>query len=84
MRDVVLFSIARVLVFLLPFAVLAAIGLELWVAALIAAAIGLCVSYIFLAPLRHRVAERLAASRAAKPAPGADEAAEDGDGTPTS
>ncbi len=77
MRAWLLFSVARVLAFAVPFAVLFAIGLEWWIAALIAAVVGFCVSYIFLRPLRNRVALQLAEARNAAPKPSADEEAED-------
>lgn len=80
MRAWLLFSVVRVLVFAVPFGVLFAIGLDWWVAALLAAAIGFCVSYIFLRPLRDRVALQLAHARAAAgpaPAAGSDEDVED-------
>lgn len=72
-----LFSVVRVLVFAVPFAVLYAIGLEWWIAALIAAVVGFCVSYIFLRPLRDRVARQLADARSAAAQPTRDEEAED-------
>lgn len=76
MRAVLLFTLVRILAFAVPFAILFALGLEWWVAALIAAVVGFCVSYIFLRPLRDRVALQLAAARStAKPS--ADETAED-------
>ncbi|MGB3909884.1 MAG: DUF4229 domain-containing protein [Pseudolysinimonas sp.] len=76
MRTVLLFSALRVLVFAIPFGILLAIGLEWWAAALIAAVVGFCVSYIFLRPLRDKVALQLVEARTPKPASG-DEAAED-------
>lgn len=78
-REVVLFSILRVLVFAAPFGILYAVGLDWIWAALIAAVVGFCVSYIFLRPLRDRVSMRLAASRDASKTAKArtDEAAED-------
>jgi len=72
-----LFSALRVLVFAIPFGILFALGLEWWLAALIAAVIGFCVSYIFLRGLRDRVAVQLAEARSAAPKPSADEQAED-------
>ena len=63
-RAWILYSIVRVLVFAVPLGILLVIGLEWWIAALVAAAIGLCVSYIFLRPLRDQVASQLAAARA--------------------
>lgn len=77
MRAVLLFTALRVLVFAVPFGILYALGLEWWLAALIAAVVGFCVSYIFLRPLRDRVATQLAAARTAAPKPTADEEAED-------
>jgi uncharacterized membrane protein len=75
-RAVLLFSALRVAAFAIPFGILFAIGLEWWVAALIAAVVGFCVSYIFLRPLRDRVAVQLAEARST-PKPTADETAED-------
>jgi uncharacterized membrane protein len=77
MRAWVLFSAVRVLVFAVPFGILFALGLEWWIAALVAAVIGFCVSYIFLRPLRERVALQLAGARDAAPKPTRDEEAED-------
>ncbi|WP_309710616.1 DUF4229 domain-containing protein [Pseudolysinimonas sp.] len=77
MRAWLLFSALRVLVFAVPFAILYALGLEWWLAALIAAVVGFCLSYIFLRPLRDRVASQLAEARSAAPKPTDDEAAED-------
>lgn len=77
MRDWLLFSALRVLAFAIPFGILYALQLEWWIAALVAAAVGFCVSYIFLRPQRDRVARKLAEARAATPKPGADEDAED-------
>ena len=78
-----LFSALRVLVFAIPFGILFAIGLEWWVAALIAAVVGFCVSYIFLRPLRDRVALQIVAARGTSKV-SADEAAEDLPPTPPS
>lgn len=77
MRAVLLFSAVRVLVFAIPFAILFALGLEWWIAALIAAVVGFCVSYIFLRPLRERVALQLAEARSAAPRASSDDEAED-------
>ena len=77
MRAVVIYSILRVLAFAVPFGVLYAMGFEWWIAALVAAAIGFCLSYIALRPLREQVAVQLAASRAGRRPPRSDEAAED-------
>jgi ABC-type bacteriocin/lantibiotic exporter with double-glycine peptidase domain len=80
-RAVVLFSVVRVIVFVVPFGILFAIGLEWWVAALVAAVLGFCVSYIFLRPLRDRVAQKIVEARGTQTA-SADEAAEDGPPAP--
>lgn len=77
MRAWLLFSAVRVLVFAIPFAILFALGVDWWIAALIAAVVGFCVSYIFLRGLRDRVALQLAESRSAAPKSSADEEAED-------
>ena len=77
MRAWLLFSAVRVLVFAVPFAILFALGLDWWIAALIAAVVGFCVSYIFLRGLRDRVALQLAEARSAAPKRSADEEAED-------
>lgn len=76
-RAWVLYSIARVLVFAVPFGILYAIGLDWWIAALIAAAVGFCVSYIFLRGLREGVTTQLAGRRE-RLTPSSDEEAEDG------
>jgi hypothetical protein len=77
MRDWLVFSTVRLLAFVVPFVVLMLADLDWWVAALGAAVIGFCVSYIFLAPLRDRVALQVAEARGGSTKPRADEAAED-------
>lgn len=77
MRAWLLFSAVRVLVFAVPFAILFALGIDWWIAALIAAVVGFCVSYIFLRGLRDRVALQLAEARNTAPKRSADEEAED-------
>ena len=77
MRDWLLYTALRVLAFAIPFGILYAIGLEWWIAALIAAVLGFCVSYIFLARQRERVALQIVAARAGSAKPRADEDAED-------
>lgn len=79
MRDWLLFSALRVLAFAIPFGLLYALEVQWWIAALVAAAVGFCLSYIFLRPQRDRVARRLAEARTPTREPGADEAAEDAD-----
>jgi len=62
------YSLIRIGLFALVLAVLMLVGLEWWLAAIIAAIIGLCVSYIFFGSLRDRVASDFAARRGRKPA----------------
>ncbi len=75
MRSWVLYSLARLGLFAGVLALLLLLGIEWWIAAIVAAIIALCVSYIFLGGLRTRAAEQLAAARA--PRPTADDEAED-------
>jgi hypothetical protein len=79
MRPWIAYTLVRVGLFAVLFAVLFVLGLEWWLAAIIAAALGFCISYIFFRRLRERVALDLAAARA-DTAPRPDEAVEDGDG----
>ena len=64
MRPWIAYTLVRVGLFALFFAVLYLVGLEAWLAALIAAALGFLVAYIFFRGLRTRVAGELAAARA--------------------
>ena len=64
MRPWIAYTLVRVGLFAVFFAVLFAVGLEWWLAAVIAAALGFCVAYIFFRRLRERVALELAAARA--------------------
>lgn len=82
MRAWLLFTALRVLVFAVPFGILYALEFEWWIAALLAAAIGFCVSYILLRPLRDRIALQLAEARARSGRSGTDEDAEDGPPAP--
>ena len=80
MRAWVTYSLIRVGLFIVLFVVMLLLGVVYWVAAIAAALIALCISYIFLGRLRGRVAEELVARRAAStepPASGSDEDAED-------
>lgn len=77
MRDWLLYTALRVLAFAVPFGILYAIGLEWWIAALIAAVVGFCLSYVLLRTQRDRVALRIAEARAGSGRPKADEDAED-------
>jgi len=53
------FTVLRVLMFAVPFVILLVLGIEGWLAALLAAVIGLCLSYIFLRTPRDTVARGL-------------------------
>lgn len=72
-----LYSLARLSVFVVAFAVLMLIGIEWWISALVAAVIGLCISYIFFTKLRNAVALDIAERRARKPEEHVDALAED-------
>ncbi|MEO5921142.1 MAG: DUF4229 domain-containing protein [Pseudolysinimonas sp.] len=76
MRPWIAYSLVRVGLFAVFFAVLFLLGLDWWLAALIAAALGFCVAYIFFRGLRERVAIDLAAARA-NTDPRPDESVED-------
>ncbi|SMQ73279.1 Protein of unknown function [Plantibacter sp. VKM Ac-1784] len=73
------YTILRLLAFVVPLLLLVFLtGLQPWVAAIIAAIIGLCVSYIFLRTPRETVAQELYARRHGdKPTPHDDEDSED-------
>lgn len=76
MRPWIAYTLVRVGLFAAAFAILYVLGVPWWLAALLAAAIGFCVGYIFFRGLRERVAAELLASRTStdkRP----DEAAED-------
>ncbi len=59
----VLYSLVRVGVFAIALAVLLVVGLDWWLAAILATVIGLCVAYIFFGKLRDAVASDLADRR---------------------
>lgn len=71
------FSLMRIAVFVFPLIVLLFLGMEPWIAALIAAIMGLCISYIFFAPTRNSLSQALYESRQAKKAAAKDEDTED-------
>lgn len=52
----VYYTMYRVLMFVVPLTILLLLGLEGWLATLLAALIGLCLSYIFLRKPREKVA----------------------------
>jgi hypothetical protein len=74
----VYFSVLRVLMFVVPLVVLLVLGIEPWISTLLAAVIGLCLSYIFLRKPRESVALDLYAARNRGSAPAtSDDATED-------
>lgn len=78
----IVFTVLRVLAFVVPLAVSYALGASLLLAALIAAIVGLCISVIFLSRQRRAFSGELAELRARpdqprKPDAGQDELVED-------
>ena len=59
----VYYSVLRVLMFAVPLGILLALQIVWWLAAILAAVIGLCLSYIFLRTPRESVARDLYAAR---------------------
>lgn len=76
MKPWLAYSLVRLGVFALAFAVLMIANVPFWLSAIIAAVIGLCVGYIFFGRLRDAVARDIV-ERRARPAGDADSAAED-------
>ena len=72
----VTYTLLRIGLFAAVLAILLLLNIEWWIAALVAAVIGLCVSYIFFGGLRDAVARDIAARRAA-PASDVDASVED-------
>lgn len=71
------FSLMRIAAFAIPLIVMLFLGIEPWIAAVLAAVIGLCISYIFFAPTRNSLSQALYESRQAKKAAAKDEETED-------
>jgi len=72
------YTFLRLVSFIVPLSVLLALGVEGWISALVAAIIGVCVSYIFFGRSRNAVAQQIHAVRTReKPLVHADDAAED-------
>ena len=72
------YTLLRLVFFIVPFAVLWAIGFQAWMAAIFAAVIALSLSIIFLSKFRNATSESIARVRDNKtPKPNVDEAAED-------
>lgn len=67
MKPWLAYSLIRVGVFAVALAVLMLVGVEWWLAAVIAAVIGLCVAYIFFGKLRDAMALEIAETRARVP-----------------
>ncbi|MFO7691042.1 MAG: DUF4229 domain-containing protein [Cryobacterium sp.] len=57
------YSALRVLMFALPLAVLLLLGLKVWLSAVLAALIGVCLSYLFLRSSRNALSSDLYAAR---------------------
>lgn len=64
MKPWVAYSLVRIGIFALALVVLMLVGVEWWLAAILAAVIGLCVAYIFFGKLRDAVALDIAERRA--------------------
>jgi hypothetical protein len=74
----VTYTVLRLLVFVIPLAVLLVLRVDAWIAVVAAALIGLCLSYIFLRKPRDAVATDLYAARHRdKPATTVDDDVED-------
>jgi hypothetical protein len=72
------YTLLRLVSFIVPLAVLLALGVEGWISALVAAVIGVCVSYIFFARSRSVVAQQIHTARTReKPLVREDDAVED-------
>jgi F0F1-type ATP synthase assembly protein I len=72
----IFYTLVRIGLFAGVFAVLYAVGFQPWLAAVIAAVIGLCVSYLFLRKTRDQVASDLYDRRHANADERSDEEAE--------
>jgi DNA-binding PucR family transcriptional regulator len=73
------YTLLRVALFAVPFAILMLFNVSWWISGILAAIIGLSSSYIFLARLRNSMSTAIyeARVRQKSAAPGADESAED-------
>jgi hypothetical protein len=65
----VTYTVLRLLVFVVPLVVLLLLQLPWWLAAILAAVVGLCLSYLLLAAPRHAVAQDIDAVRSRKKTP---------------
>ncbi|GAB3118677.1 DUF4229 domain-containing protein [Glaciibacter psychrotolerans] len=71
----VYYSVLRIVLFAVPLAILLALRVEWWLSALLAALIGLCLSYIFLRRSRNAMSSDLYAARHPEKEPISDDAA---------
>ena len=78
MKPWITYSLVRIGMFAVVLAVLILVGVTSWLAAIIAAIISLCVSYLFFGKLRESVATDLHNRRSAQSSSTAEDAAEDG------
>lgn len=77
-RSWITYTVVRLLAFIVPLAVLLAIQVNPWIATLLAAVIGFCVSYIFFRRSREAVARGIYEARhAEKPVVREDDEVED-------
>ena len=67
MKPWLAYTLLRLGLFAGVLAILLLLGIEWWLAAIVAAVIGLCVSYIFFGKLRDAVALDVVAKRSATP-----------------
>jgi hypothetical protein len=70
------FSLIRLAAFAIPLLITLALGIVPWLAALLSAIIGFCISYIFFARRRNELSTTMYQKRAAKAAASADKDAE--------
>lgn len=66
-RQWVLYSLIRLGIFAIALAVLLIVGVNVWIAAFGAAAVGFCLSYIFLKGPRDAVAKTMVTAKASAP-----------------
>jgi ribosomal protein L12E/L44/L45/RPP1/RPP2 len=65
----VTYTVLRLLLFAVPLVILLLLQLPWWLAAIVAAIVGLCLSYLLLGSSRHAVARDIDAVRSRKKAP---------------
>jgi membrane protein implicated in regulation of membrane protease activity len=77
MRPWIAYTLVRLGLFAVFFALLYLLGVPWWLAAILAAALGFLIAYIFFRGLRARMATELAQARSGERAQVSDEDAED-------